>query len=447
MCGIFAITNNKESARLSYIGLFTLQHRGQESAGIAGVKNGRLVYYNSMGLVSEIFTPEILSSISSESAIGHVRYSTAGSSSVNNAQPLYFNCKYGEIAVAHNGNIINAQGLKKELVEDGAIFQSDTDSEAIVHLISRSHKKDLDKAIAEKLPLLKGAYSFLFLTRDAMIAARDPHGFRPLVMGRLGDSWVFSSETCALEVIGAKTEREIEPGEMAVVRGGKIKFTRFAKAKKISRCIFEQVYFARPDSVICSQTVQKARYEIGKILASEIKNFDADIVSGVPDSGSAYALGFSAASGIAYQPVFMRNHYAGRSFIQPDQKMREFTAHLKLAPIKDAIVGKKILLIDDSLVRGTTSRKIVKSLRDAGAKKITMAIASPPIISPCFYGIDTPDKEELIAVRLKKIDEIRKFIGADDLFYLSLESLIKVCGNGDRNFCSACFDGKYPQKN
>lgn len=444
MCGIFGITGNRESARLSYVGLFTLQHRGQESAGIAGLKDGRIVYYNGMGLVNEIFTPQLLSSLSSESAIGHVRYSTSGSSSVNNAQPLYFKCKYGEIAVAHNGNIVNASSLRGNLVKSGAIFQSDTDSEVIIHLLSRSSCREPEKAIAEKLPLLKGAYSFLFLTKDRFIAARDPYGFRPLILARLGSSWVFTSETCAAEVIGAKVLREIEPGEMAVVRNGKITFSRFARAEKFSRCIFEQVYFARPDSEICSQTVQKARYEIGRVLACEMRNFKADIVSGVPDSGTAYALGFSAESSIPYQTVFMRNHYAGRSFIQPDQKMREFTAHLKLAPIKDAIKGREIILIDDSLVRGTTSGKIIGSLRRSGARKIIMAIASPPIISPCFYGIDTPDKKELIAVRLKQTERIRDFIGADALVYLSLENLIKVCGRGDRNFCSACFDGKYP---
>ncbi|MEW5950418.1 MAG: amidophosphoribosyltransferase [Elusimicrobiota bacterium] len=446
MCGIFGISDNEESAKLSYVALFTLQHRGQESAGIASVKNGKLSYYNSMGLVNEIFNPSVLASLSGKSAIGHVRYSTAGSSSVNNSQPLYFNCKYGEIAVAHNGNIVNAAHIKENLAKSGAIFQSDTDSEAIIHLISRSGKKNFFEAALEQLPKLKGAYSFLFLNKDALMAARDPYGFRPLVLAKKDSSFIFTSETCAAEVIGAEIIREIEPGEAAIVKNGKISFFRFSPIKKYSRCIFEQVYFARPDSVVCGHTVQSARYLIGKYLFEEMKGVKADIVSGVPDSGSAYALGFSAASKIPYVPVFMRNHYAGRSFIQPDQKMREFTAHLKLAPIKDAIKGKEIVLIDDSLVRGTTSLKIIKSLKNAGAKKIIMAVASPPIISPCFYGIDTPTKEELIAVRLKEKDKIRKFIGADELHYLSLDNLIKACGLGDKNFCKACFDGKYPVK-
>ncbi len=444
MCGIFGISGDKESAKLSYIALFTLQHRGQESAGIASLNKGRLSYYNGMGLVNEVFNPSILSSLEGDTAIGHVRYSTAGSSTVNNSQPIYFKCKYGEAAAAHNGNIVNAAEIKSELVNSGAIFQSDTDSEIIIHLISRSSQKDFVSAAADQLPKLKGAYSFLFLHKDALLAARDPYGFRPLILAKKGKAFIFASETCAASVIGADIIREIEPGEAAVVRGGRISFFRFAAPERKSRCIFEQVYFARPDSIICGQTVQNARYLIGQHLFRELKSLKADIVSGVPDSGTSYALGFSKASGIPYVPVFMRNHYAGRSFIQPDQKMREFTAHLKLAPIKDAIYGRKIVLIDDSLVRGTTSSKIIGSLRKAGAKKIIMAIASPPIIAPCFYGIDTPTQKELIAFRLKEIERIRKFIGADELHYLSLENLIKACGRGDRGFCSACFDGSYP---
>jgi amidophosphoribosyltransferase len=296
------------------------------------------------------------------------------------------------------------------------------------------------------LPRLEGAYSFLFMAPGKVIAARDPNGFRPLVLGKLGPSYILSSETCAIDVVGGKTVRELEPGEMVVIEKGKLKFKRFAKAAPFTRCIFEQVYFARPDSAVAGRTVQLARYEIGAMLAREMKGVKADIVSGVPDSGTAYALGFAKESWLPYQTVFMRNHYTGRSFIQPDQALREFTAHLKLAPIKDVIKGKSIILIDDSLVRGTTSRKIIKSIKKAGAKKVYMAIASPAIMSPCYYGIDTPTGKELIANNLLT-EKICEYIGADGLYYLSLESLIKACGNNsDRNFCSGCFTGKYPAK-
>lgn len=444
MCGIFGITQNKEASRLTYVGLFTLQHRGQESAGIATEKDGRLIYYNSMGLVSEIFNSDILNFLKGENAIGHVRYSTSGSSNINNAQPLYFNCKYGELAIAHNGNITNSFELRNYLKDSGSIFQSTTDSEVIVHLISRSKKKQIEDALTENLLKLEGAYAFLFLCKDKVIAARDPYGFRPLWLGSAKNSLIFSSETCAIDVIGGSVLREVNPGEMIIVKNGKLISRKFSDVKKYSRCIFEQVYFARPDSFVLNQSVQLTRYNIGKLLAKQLKNVKADIVSGVPDSGTSYALGFSSESWIPYHTVFMRNHYAGRSFIQPNQKLREFTAHLKLAPIKDIIKGKTLILIDDSLVRGTTSRKILKSLKKAGAKKIIMAIASPPIISPCFYGIDTPTKEELIANRMKSIDDIRKFIGADQLYYLSLENLVFACGRGDKNFCDACFTGNYP---
>jgi len=445
MCGIFGITDNKEASKLTYVGLFTLQHRGQESAGIVTENQGKLIYYNSMGLVNEIFNPELLDFLKGRNAIGHIRYSTTGSSNVNNAQPLYFNSKFGEIAVAHNGNITNSVELRKKLKEQGAIFQSTTDSEIIIHLISRSRKKNVEDALAEKLPGLKGSYSFLFLMKDRLIAARDPYGFRPMVIGKIRKSFIFSSETCAVDVIGGNFFRETEPGEMAVFKNGKLSFRRFAPVKKYSRCVFEQVYFARPDSVVLGRTVQTARYNIGKLLAKQLKHVKADLVSGVPDSGTAYALGFSGESWIPYQTVFMRNHYAGRSFMQPSQKMREFTAHLKLAPIKDVIKGKTLVLIDDSLVRGTTSRKIIRSLKRAGAKKVIMAIASPPIISSCYYGIDTPTKEELIANNMS-LEQIRKFIGADELHYLSIENLIRACGRGDAGFCDACFTGKYPEK-
>ncbi len=443
MCGIFGITDNKDAARLSYVGLFTLQHRGQESAGLVTDDHGALVHYTGMGLVNEVFNNGVLAGLEGRNAVGHIRYSTTGSSHIKNAQPLVLNSCLGSVAVAHNGNITNADALKAKLQKAGAIFQSSSDSEVILHLAARYRSRGLEDTLAKNLPKLSGAYAFLFLAPGKVIGARDPHGYRPLVLGRLGKSYILASETCAIEVAGGRVVREIEPGEMVVISGGALKSRRFAPVKKFTRCIFEQVYFARPDSVIAGRSVQTARYEIGAALARELAGVKADLVSGVPDSGTVYALGFAKESGIPYQPVFMRNHYTGRSFIQPDQRLREFTAHLKLAPIRDVIKGKTIILIDDSLVRGTTSRKIVRNLKRSGAKKVIMAIASPAIISPCYFGIDTPTKGELIA-NLLKIDEIRSFIGADSLYYLGLPGLVEACGAGrDRNFCVSCFTGKY----
>ncbi|MCX5793482.1 MAG: amidophosphoribosyltransferase [Elusimicrobia bacterium] len=446
MCGIFGVTNNKSASKLAYVGLFTLQHRGQESAGMVSDDNGFLRHHGDMGLVNKVFTAGVLAGLRGRSTIGHIRYSTTGSSHVKNAQPLFFNSCLGQLAVAHNGNLTNAARLRADLQKSGAIFQSTTDSEIIIHLMAKYRGRTLEDTIARNLPRLEGSYAFLFMAPGKVIAARDPNGIRPLVLGKLGRSYILSSETCAIDVVGGSAIREIEPGEMVTIEGGRPAFRRFAKAAPYTRCIFEQVYFARPDSVIVGRTVQLARREIGAMLAREMKGVKADIVSGIPDSGTAYALGFAQESGIPYQTVFMRNHYTGRSFIQPDQALREFTARLKLAPIKDVIKGQSIVLIDDSLVRGTTSRKIVKSLKRAGAKKVIMAIASPAVISPCYYGIDTPDKGELIANNLST-DRIRRYIGADELYYLSLESLTAACGNNsDRRFCAGCFTGIYPTK-
>ena len=443
MCGIFGITDNKDASRIGYVGLFTLQHRGQESAGIVTDDHGSLRHYAGMGLVNEVFNNDVLAQLDGRNAIGHIRYSTAGSSHIKNAQPLVLNSCLGVVAVAHNGNITNADALKAKLQKEGAIFQSSSDSEVILHLAARYRGRDLPDTIAKNLTKLAGSYSFLFLAPGMMIGARDPYGYRPLVLGKLGRSYILASETCAIEVAGGTVLREVAPGEMVTVAGGKLKSRRFAAAKPFTRCIFEQVYFARPDSVVAGRSVQTARYEIGALLAKEMKKVKADLVSGVPDSGTVYALGYSEESWIPYQTVFMRNHYTGRSFIQPDQTLREFTAGLKLSPIKDVIKGKTIILIDDSLVRGTTSKKIVGSLKRAGAKRVVMAIASPPIVSPCYFGIDTPTKEELIAHRLT-VEKIRKFIGADELHYLSLESLVSACGGGkDKSFCTSCFTGRY----
>ncbi|MDA8244060.1 MAG: amidophosphoribosyltransferase [Elusimicrobia bacterium] len=443
MCGIFGITGTRDASRLAYVGLFTLQHRGQESAGIVTDDGSRLLQHTGMGLVNEVFNNEALQRLEGTSAIGHIRYSTAGSSHITNAQPLVLNSSLGLVAVAHNGNLTNADEVKARLQKAGAIFQSSSDSEVILHLAARYRGRTLEETLAKNLTKLTGAYSFLFMAPGKVIGARDPYGYRPLVLGRLGRSYILASETCAIEVAGGEVVREIEPGEMVAISGGKLKSLRFAKPKKFTRCIFEQVYFARPDSVVAGRTVHKVRYEIGAMLARELRGIKADIVSGVPDSGTVYALGFSKESGIPYQGVFMRNHYTGRSFIQPDQRLREFTAHLKLSPIRDVIKGKTILIIDDSIVRGTTSRKIVSNLKKAGAGKVIMASASPPIISPCYFGIDIPTKRELIASRLS-VERVRRYIGADGLHYLTLPSLIDVCGNrSDRDFCVSCFSGKY----
>lgn len=445
MCGIFAITDNKHCARAAFLGLFALQHRGQESAGIAVEdKNKGILYYTGMGLVNEVFTEDILNTFSGRNAIGHIRYSTAGSSDIVNAQPLFFNSSFGQMAVAHNGNLTNAGKLWNNLRKEGSIFQSSSDSEIIAHLVSKYPAGNISNTLAVNLRKLKGAYSFVFMFKNKIIAARDPWGFRPLVMGKAGKSFIFASETCALGAAGGKFIRELEPGEMAVVSGGKARFIRFAEKRKEKKCIFEQVYFSRPDSMVNGRSVHSARCEIGRLLALENSDLKADIAAGVPDSGNAYALGFCRGSGIPNQSVFMRNRYTGRSFIQPSQKLREFTAHMKLAPIQDAIENKTIILIDDSLVRGTTSRKIIRRLKEAGAKKVIMLIASPPIVSPCYYGIDTPTKGELIASRLP-VKRIANYINADELRYLSLENLVKACSSvGGPDFCNACFTGKYP---
>lgn len=445
MCGIFGITNNKNASFLTYIALYSLQHRGQESCGIASFSEKGFKYYNGMGLVQEVFNKDIINDLSGNTALGHVRYSTTGSSIITNAQPLFFNTKFGEFAVAHNGNIVNSIELKKTLSKTGSIFQTTTDSEIIAHLISTSKSDSFIDALIESVKKLEGAYSFVFLYENSIIAVRDPWGFRPLVIGKNGDSIAFASESCALDGTGYVFTGEVMPGEVVIAKNGDMKRFIYKSVDKYFRCIFEQVYFARPDSIVLDKTIFMTRYEIGRSLSKQLVDLKADIVSGVPDSGTAYALGFSEQSGIPYMPVFMKNHYAPRSFLQPQQTLREFIADLKLSPIKDTIKGKDIILIDDSLVRGTTSKKIISKLRACGAKKITFIVGSPPIKGPCCYGIDTPDEHELIANNMT-ISEIEKFIGVDKLCYLDMESLVNACGNGNKNFCKACFDRKYPVK-
>ncbi|MBT5987861.1 MAG: amidophosphoribosyltransferase [Elusimicrobiaceae bacterium] len=447
MCGIIGVENNKDSSALAYLGLFSLQHRGQESAGIVAYEKGKINYYRRMGMVQNVFTGDTLNKLHGNTAIGHVRYSTAGKSHEQNAQPFFFKCKKGMVSIAHNGNLTNAKELRKNLEKEGAIFQHSSDTEVIVHLIARE-KGSFEKAIEKSLKKVEGAYSLLIVYENKLIAVRDPYGFRPLVLGKKnGKTYMIASETPAIEGMGGKYLRDIKPGEMVVVEKGKLKSHQLEQPKKdLKLCVFEQVYFSRPDSIVLGRSVQQARLSMGKYLAEQMKNVKADMVAPVPDSGMFATLGFAQASGIDFQMALVRNHYVGRSFIKPTQKLREEAVKMKLFPVSGTVKGKDIILIDDSIVRGTTSKKLVKILKEAGARKVHMAISSPPIISPCFYGIDTPNRQELIAGH-KTIEEIKKYIGVDSLTYLTKENLIKAAGeNKYTGFCSACFTGKYPTK-
>ena len=446
-CGVFGIFGNAEASNLTYLGLHALQHRGQESAGIVTSDGVNLHNHRQMGLVSDIFTEDILSRLPGTNAIGHVRYSTTGSSQDKNMQPIVINYFRGALAIAHNGNLTNARTLREELEGEGAIFQSTTDTEVIVHLIAKSKEEKLVQRIIESLIRCKGAYSLMFLTPEVMIAARDPYGFRPLVMGKLGDSPVFASETCAFDLIEADYIREVEPGEIIVVtQDGIESFKPFGEMPH-AHCVFEYIYFARPDSFLTGRNVYQVRKELGKQLAKE-HPAEADIVVAVPDSGVPAAIGFSEQLGLPLELGLLRSHYVGRTFIEPQQSIRNFGVRLKLNAIREVLNGKRVVIIDDSIVRGTTSRKIVKMIRAAGATEVHMRISSPPTKFSCYYGIDTPLKEELIANSLE-IDEIRKYITSDSLGYLSLEGVMKGVDEtkkieGKENFCSACFSGRYP---
>jgi amidophosphoribosyltransferase len=446
-CGVFGIFNNLEASNLTYLGLHALQHRGQESAGIVTSDGVNLHKHKDMGLVSDIFDEATLSGLPGQHAIGHVRYSTTGSSQTKNMQPIVINYFRGALAIAHNGNLTNAKTLRDELEGEGAIFQSTTDTEVIVHLIAKSKEEKLVRRIIEALTRCKGAYSLMFLTPESVIAVRDPYGFRPLVMGKIGDSVVFASETCAFDLIEAEYIREVEPGELILVdKNGVESFKPFAETKH-AYCVFEYIYFARPDSFLTGRNVYQVRKELGKQLAKE-HPADADIVVAVPDSGVPSAMGFAEEAGLPLELGLLRSHYVGRTFIQPQQSIRNFGVKLKLNAIKEVLDGKRVVIIDDSIVRGTTSRKIVKMIRAAGAKEVHMRISSPPTKFSCYYGIDTPLKEELIANSLD-VDEIRKYITSDSLGYLSLEGVMKAVEdtkklNGAETFCNACFTGKYP---
>ena len=444
MCGIFGISGHAEAANLTYLGLHALQHRGQEAAGIVSSDGARLHAHREEGLVADIFTSPVLGHLPGESAIGHVRYSTAGGAGLKNAQPLSVAYSGGQLALAHNGNLVNATELRAELEASGAIFQSDSDSEVFIHLIARSQKPTFEQKLVEALSRVKGAYSLLLITPKRLVAVRDALGIRPLVLGKLKGGYVLASETTALDLIEAEFIREIEAGEMLVIdEKGMRSLQPFAPGKRLGRCIFEHVYFAKPDSVLFGLSVYETRKQLGKQLAREAPAPDADLVIAVPDSGVPAANGFAQESGIPYDVGLIRSHYVGRTFIEPQQSIRHFGVKLKLSAVRSVLKGKRVVVIDDSIVRGTTSRKIVKLLKAAGALEVHLRISSPPTQWPCYYGIDTPSRQELIA-STHTVDEIARYVTADSLAYLSEEGLgLAVGDKGRTSFCTACFSGKY----
>ncbi|MDA3845158.1 MAG: amidophosphoribosyltransferase [Vallitaleaceae bacterium] len=451
-CGVFGVYTKEDdvsikefdTTRMTYYGLFALQHRGQESAGIAVNSKGTILYRKEMGLVTEVFDDVVLDYLKGHSAIGHVRYSTTGGNSAENAQPLVLKYTKGHMALAHNGNLTNARKLRDELENVGTIFQTSTDSEVIAALLSRARIKynTIEDALVEVMTKVEGAYSLLVMTPHKLIAVRDPLGMRPLVIGKKGDTYIFSSESCAFDALGIELVRDVNPGEIVIINDQGIKSIQTPAAKTSSMCIFEYVYFARPDSIMQGLEVYNTRYKAGGILYKE-HPVEADVVVGVPDSGLAAALGFSHASGIPVVGGFMKNRYVGRTFIQPNQALRELGVHLKLNPIRSLIKGKRVVMIDDSIVRGTTSRRIVKLLKSAGATEVHVRISSPPVRHSCYFGIDTPERQKLVASN-HSVDEICELICANSLGYISREGLIKSCEGADTNFCTSCFTGNYP---
>lgn len=442
MCGIFGIYPHKDAARYTYLGLYALQHRGEESSGIVS-RCGRKVYlHKSTGLVSDVFNEKNIRSLKGELSIGHVRYSTTGSSNIKNTQPFYVRSKIGDIAIAHNGNLVNTLQLKAELENNGAIFQTTMDSEIVAHLLAHSKTKDYKQAVIESLSKLKGAYSLVFMLNDILVGSRDPFGWRPLCLGRLNDAYILASETVALDLVGAKYLRDIEPGEIVFIHKDSFESVKPFGSSPHAFCIFEYIYFARPDSNIFGNNVYSVRRKLGEQLAKE-HPADADLVMPIPDSGTYAALGYSNASGIPFEFGMIRNHYIGRTFIQPSQDMRDFRVRVKLNPLGEVLRGKRIAIIEDSIVRGTTSRMRVRALRQAGAKEVHMRVSCPPLKYPCFYGIDFPTKKELIASE-HDIKWIKDFIGADTLEYLSLEGMLSSMPLPKEEFCTACFTGKYP---
>jgi amidophosphoribosyltransferase len=441
-CGVFGVFGHPEAAKLAYLGIYALQHRGQESAGIASADGNDLHIYKSLGHVQEIFTPEAMEHLPGSAAIAHTRYSTAGDNVLINAQPIVIDCNKGKLALGHNGNLTNALELRRKLEHRGSIFQTTSDTEVIVHLIARSSARNLSGAIADALSQVEGAYSLLLLTRDEMYAIRDPRGFRPLILGRIDGAWVAGSESCAFDLIDAEYVREVEPGEMVRISRAGVESIRFAPEKPHQYCVFEHVYFSRPDSVVFGRAVHHSRELLGKLLARE-HPVEADLVAPVPDSGVPAAIGYAEESGIPFRMALIRNHYVGRTFIEPDQTIRDFGVKLKLNPVRRMLEGQRVILVDDSIVRGTTSRKIVRLVREAGAAEVHVRISCPPTISPCYYGVDTPRRDELIASH-NSTEEIRKFLGADSLGYLSLASMRAAVEDTEGKFCTSCYTGSYP---
>ena len=441
-CGIFGIFGHPEASTLTQLGLFALQHRGQEACGIVSSDGADLHQFRSMGLVADVLTEDVLRKLEGTSAIGHTRYSTAGKNTIKEVQPFSVACRHGKIAVCHNGNLPFAAQSRAELEKAGAIFSSTSDTETILHGIARAETENAIEAIAKVLQNTEGAFSLLFLTPTALIAVRDPRGFRPLNLGKLKNAWCVASETCAFDLIDAEYVREIKAGEMLVVNESGLHSSFPFAEKPHSVCAFEHVYFSRPDSTIFGRSVNESRHRMGKKLAIE-HPAEADLVVPVPDSGVAAGIGFAAQSGINFRQAIIRNHYVGRTFIEPSQSIRSFGVRLKLNPIRDLINGRRVVLVDDSIVRGTTSKKIVQMVREAGAKEVHIRISCPPTVSPCYYGVDTPRKADLIAAQMS-VEEVCRYIEADSLGYLSLEGMLEAI-NIDRNAaCVACWDGKYP---
>ncbi|NWF39664.1 amidophosphoribosyltransferase [Mariprofundus sp. NF] len=442
-CGVFGVFDHPEAANLTYLGLYAQQHRGQESAGIVCTDGHSFHSHRGMGLVADIFHKSEIKELTGRHGIGHVRYSTSGDSGLRNCQPFSFEYAHGGISMCHNGNIVNAPELRKQLEQQGSIFQSTSDTEVLIHLVARSKAPTMPGRLSEAVRQLAGGFSLLVLVEKRLVGVRDRDGIRPLVLGKLDDSWVLASETCAFDLIGATYERDVEPGEMVVIEeGGLTSFKPLGNDCKPHFCVFEYVYFARPDSTLEGINVYKARYQIGVELAKE-SPADADLVIPVPDSGVPPAMGFAEASGIPFQMGLIRNHYVGRTFIEPKQSIRNFGVKLKLNPIRELIRGKRVVLVDDSIVRGTTSRKIVEMVRAAGAAEIHMRISSPPTKHSCYYGVDTPDANELMANKMD-LEEMRKAIGADSLAFVSFDGMYRAVGKPREKHCDACFSGVYP---
>jgi amidophosphoribosyltransferase len=445
MCGVFGISGHDEAANIAYLGMHALQHRGQESAGLVAVDDGRLRQHVAMGLVSDSFNRDVLAKLPGRTAIGHIRYSTAGSSELRNAQPFVFQYAGGSLSIAHNGNLVNATELRAELEAQGSIFQTSSDTEVIVHLMAKAKEPDIVGRLNAALRRVRGAYSLVLLTNDdEMIGVRDPNGFRPLSIGRLKESFVLSSETCSFDLIEAEFIREVDPGEIVVIgKGGMTSHRIMAPSEKPTFCVFEHVYFARPDSLVNGKSVYRNREKMGIALAKEAP-VEGDVVIPVPDSGVPAAIGYSKESGIPFELGLIRSHYVGRTFIEPQDSIRHFGVRLKLSPVRSVVDGKRVIVVDDSLVRGTTSRKIVKMLRGAGAREVHLRISAPPTTHPCFYGINTPNRSELVAAS-HTVEEIARYVTCDSLSYLSHEGMMTAVGSpGGPGFCSACFTGNYP---